>query len=231
MFLTSSGIADRLTAEITYRPRARAYAPILSSPFPFSSTIKAAPEEWLEIASQILPYPSQTHVEAIECLVGHFPPFDSSPSHLLKVDLQSLSSCSFRPSESTPSPITSPFTSNSKPESLPFAHSYTLPHHLPHSSVEPKPHHHRPKRPQFACTSQGKSRSTSSEGIISRRASSSVKRACDLYLLTPTWLCKRTTDLQVWILRVRSGVLRMIPSGVFTPGSYLSRYANTSTWS
>lgn len=96
-------VTDRLVAEIIYRPRARAYRPILSSPFPFSSTIKAVPEEWRQIPSEMISYPSQSHLEPIDCLVS-LPGYSDFrvPSTIIQKTLLRPCSSSSQPSRSTP---------------------------------------------------------------------------------------------------------------------------------
>ena len=44
---------DRLMVAFVYQPRTRPLQPVLSSPFPFLSTVKSSPEEWFQITSTI----------------------------------------------------------------------------------------------------------------------------------------------------------------------------------
>lgn len=53
----------------TYQPRTRPSQPVLSSPFPFLSTVKSLPEEWFQITSTISAK-SISNIEPIDCHVG-----------------------------------------------------------------------------------------------------------------------------------------------------------------
>lgn len=57
---------------VIHKPRSRAYRPVLANPFPFSSTIKAVPEEWRQVPSKMLTYAraQAQNVEPIDCLVS-----------------------------------------------------------------------------------------------------------------------------------------------------------------
>ena len=60
---------DRLIIPFVYQPRTRPQQPILSSPFPFLSTVKSLPEEWLQITTTIRPK-AISDIEPIDCHVN-----------------------------------------------------------------------------------------------------------------------------------------------------------------
>jgi len=60
----------RLIIPFAYQPRTRAPQPILSSPFPFLSTVKTVPEEWFQITSTIDPKVNDSDIAAIDVQVS-----------------------------------------------------------------------------------------------------------------------------------------------------------------
>jgi len=59
-----------LIIPFAYHPRTRAPQPILSSPFPFLSTVKTVPEEWFQITSTIDPKVNDSDIAAIDVQVS-----------------------------------------------------------------------------------------------------------------------------------------------------------------
>ena len=59
---------NRLRVPFVYRPRARPRQPMLSSPFPFLSTVKSLPEEWFQITTTMSPK-AISDIEPIDCHV------------------------------------------------------------------------------------------------------------------------------------------------------------------
>ena len=60
---------DRLIIPFVYQPRTRPQQPILSSPFPFLSTVKSLPEEWFQVTTTIRPK-AISDIEPIDCHVN-----------------------------------------------------------------------------------------------------------------------------------------------------------------
>ncbi|KAH9969730.1 hypothetical protein BC827DRAFT_1257562 [Russula dissimulans] len=59
-------LSKKLIIPFAYHPRTRAPQPILSSPFPFLSTVKTVPEEWFQITSTIDPKANNSDIAAID---------------------------------------------------------------------------------------------------------------------------------------------------------------------
>jgi len=59
-------LSKKLIIPFSYQPRTRAPQPILSSPFPFLSTVKTVPEEWFQITSTIDPKVNNSDIAAID---------------------------------------------------------------------------------------------------------------------------------------------------------------------
>jgi hypothetical protein len=61
---------DRLMVPFAYQPRMRPPQPVLSTPFPFLSTVKSLPEEWFQITSTMSPKSIFSYMDPIDCHVS-----------------------------------------------------------------------------------------------------------------------------------------------------------------
>lgn len=69
VYVTRSGLwkpRKSMSVQFAYQPRTRPHRPIISSPFPFSTTIRSLPEEWHQVSSTMRSR-ADSGVKPIEC--------------------------------------------------------------------------------------------------------------------------------------------------------------------
>jgi hypothetical protein len=170
----------------SYQPRTRPPQPVLSSPFPFLSTVKSLPEEWFQITSTISAK-SIPNIEPIDCHVS--PRAKVSSSSLPDFGLTRISnlffSCSFLLCKHFPFPIRFRSTCSSSPRPSRCRRS-CIPSYRPiqNLSVRRAPCPRALRRQRCACIYSDKSLSPSK--ATNRRVNSQLARVtCAPFPLVP----------------------------------------------